>query len=373
VRPGTTHRVVVCMALTLSAGATVAAVMVATGASPDPPRPKAAVAARAAPAPRRDVRIAWVGDTMFGSATATPPDGGDVLFAGVRAALRDPDLTFGNLEGVLALRGASKCAAQPGESCFAFRGAPASAGALRRAGFDVVNVANNHAWDYGATGQAETLSALRAEQVAVAGLPGGVVVRRRNGVRVAFAGFAPYPWAAELRDLATAQALVARAAAQADVVVVAMHAGAEGSGATSTPVGREVAFGEDRGDTRAFAHAVVDAGADLVLGSGPHVVRGIERYRGRLIAYSLGNFAGWHNFGTGGVLSLSGLLDVTLDRRGRPVRGRVRSMTLAPPGVPAHDATGAAARLMDELASQDFGADGVRVAPDGRLALPGSR
>jgi hypothetical protein len=243
---------------------------------------------------------------------------------------------------------------------------------LRSAGFDVVNVANNHAWDYGATGQAETLAALQAAKVGVAGLPGEITVRTRNGIRVAFVGFAPYPWAAPLLDIPAAQALVRAAARRADVVIAAMHAGAEGSGQTTTPLGREIAYGEDRGETRAFAHAAIDAGADLVVGSGPHVVRGIERYRGRVIAYSLGNFAGWHNFGTGGVLSLTGVLDVTLDRSGRPVRGRLASMTIVPPGVPVPDPAGATARLVDELSVRDFGAGAVRVGADGRLGLSAS-
>jgi hypothetical protein len=361
------------MALGLSVGATAVAVVVATGASAEP-KGDPTLRSVAGPAPKRAapparVRIAWVGDTMFGHGGAVPPDGGDALFAGARDELRGADLTFGNLEGVLATGGASKCGVQASEHCYAFRASPEHAGALRRAGFDVVNVANNHAWDYGASGQAETLAALAAAKVGVAGLPGAITVRTRNGIRVAFVGFAPYPWAAPLLDIPAAQALVRAAAARADVVVAAMHAGAEGSGQTSTPLGRETAFGEDRGETRAFAHAAIDAGADLVVGSGPHVVRGIERYRGRVIAYSLGNFAGWHNFGAGGVLSLTGVLDVTLDRSGRPVRGSLASMTIAPPGVPVADPSGATGRLVDELSVRDFGAGAVRVAADGRLRL----
>ena len=112
-----------------------------------------------------------------------------------------------------------------------------------------------------------------------------------------------------------------KAAAQADIVVVAMHAGAEGSGATHVPHGTETFLGENRGDSRRFSHAVIDAGADLVVGSGPHVIRGLERYHGRLIAYSLGNFAGYKNFGTGGTLSLSAILRVELRGDGAFVGG----------------------------------------------------
>ena len=130
------------------------------------------------------------------------------------------------------------------------------------------------------------------------------------------------------------RARVARAAARADVVVVAMHAGAEGADKTHVPDGNETAFGESRGDSRAFAHAAIDAGADLVVGSGPHVVRGVERYRGRLVAYSLGNFAGWNNFGMGGALSESGILRVTLTARGATSSAHWIPIRLTGPGTP---------------------------------------
>jgi hypothetical protein len=377
-RQSTIRRLEACCALTRAVAATAAAIIVATGASaadPAAPQERPVPSAAHAAAPERAagrVRIAWVGDTMLGHAGAAPvPADGDALFAGVRDELRAPDLTFGNLEGVLAAGGASKCGAAPAEGCYAFRADPGTAVSLAHAGFDIVNLANNHAWDYGATGQAETLAALGAHDVAHTGRPGQVTVVHRNGTSVAFVGFAPYPWAASILDVTAAAGLVRAAGRSTDVVVVALHAGAEGAGQTHTPAGREFAFGEDRGDTRAFAHAVVAAGADLVVGSGPHVLRGIERYRGRLIAYSLGNFAGWHNFATGGLLSLSGLLEVTLDRSGRTVGGRLRSLAIAPPGLPAPDPAQAAGRLVEQLSAQDFGADGVTLDADGRIA-PGA-
>ncbi len=77
--------------------------------------------------------------------------------------------------------------------------------------------------------------------------------------------------------------------------MVIIHAGAEGATEDHVPYGTEYVYGEVRGDSRAFAHAVIDAGASIVLGSGPHVIRGVQRYRGRMIAYSLGDFACWNN------------------------------------------------------------------------------
>ena len=236
-----------------------------------------------------------------------------------------------------------------------------------RAGIDVMNVANNHAFDYGASGQAQTVAALDDAGLRHSGRPGQVTVVRKRGVSIAMVGFAPYPWAPQLGDLAAARELVQQADRRADVVVVLMHAGGEGTGATHTPTGREVAFGEDRGPTREFAHTVVDAGADAVLGSGPHVIRGVERYRGKPIAYSLGDFLGYHTFGLAGALNESAILRVKLSAGGRFRGGRWSSVTLAPPGVPVPDPAARSARRMAELSEQDFGENRYRIGGDGRL------
>jgi hypothetical protein len=313
------------------------------------------VAARALAPPRGPVTVAWVGDITPGSALGVPPGDGRVQFAAVRRRLRAADLAFGNLEGTYSVGGTSKCGVAPRSGCFAFQAPPAHAPALRRAGFDAVNLANNHAFDYGVTGQAQTVAALHRAGVAATGRPGQIVLLRRNGLRIALLGFAAYPWASSLTDLAGVRALVARAGRTADVVVVAMHAGAEGAGQTHVPKGAERAFGEDRGNSRAFAHAAIDAGADLVVGSGPHVIRGVERYRNRLIAYSLGNFAGWNNFGLGGPLSESAILRVKLSASGAPVSAHWTPVRLIGPGIPEIDHDGTSKALVKQLSKQDFG------------------
>lgn len=312
-------------------------------------------AAAAALPPGRPVTIAWGGDTTLGSSYGLPPGAGFGVLAGVAPLLGAADLSAVNNEGTFATSGASKCGGGAAD-CFAFRAPPQNAGALRRAGVDVVNLANNHAFDFGATGLAQTRAALSAHGVAATGAPGQITVLPVPGARVAFAGFSAYPWAASITDLAGVRALIRRASTRANVVVAFMHAGAEGADRTHVPLGGESAFGEQRGDTRAFAHAAIDAGADLVLGSGPHVVRGLELYRGRLIAYSLGNLAGYHNFATGGNLSLSGILRTTLDDDGRFLTGRLASLRLDATDVPHVDPGGATARLMSGLSREDFGA-----------------
>jgi hypothetical protein len=316
---------------------------------------------------RRGLTVAWVGDMTLGSRYGRPSDAGDGLFGAVRATLLRPDLTLGNLEGTLGTRGSAKCGVAVA-NCFAFQAAPETAGALRRAGFDGVNLANNHANDYGSAGLQDTVAALARAGVAPTGMPDYVRLFDRAGATLAVVGFASYRWSSPLTDLRAAAALVRDAGRRADLVLVLFHGGAEGSDRTATPHGTEYAFGENRGDLRAFARTVIDAGADLVLGSGPHVLRGLERYRGRLVAYSLGNFVGVRNFGTQGALGLSGILEVRLGSDGAFRGGRLHSVRLVDGGTPVPDRSDAAAELVSTLSRRDFGAAAVTVRADGALA-----
>jgi hypothetical protein len=201
--------------------------------------------------------------------------------------------------------------------------------------------------------------ALHRAGIAQCGQPGLITITIVKGLQVAFLGFAPYSNTASLLDLPAARSQIRTAASLADIVVVAIHAGAEGAGALHVTGHEEHDVGEDRGNPERFAHMAVNAGADLVLGSGPHVLRGMEIYRRRLIAYSLGNFAGFHNFNTSGVLSLSAILHVRLDAHGRFRSQRVTSVRLAGPGRPVPDGSHSAAHLIDRLSRADFG----RVVP----------
>ena len=117
-----------------------------------------------------------------------------------------------------------------------------------------------------------------------------------------------------------------------------------------------------------FAHAVVDAGADLVVGHGPHVLRGMEWYRNRLIAYSLGNFAGYKVFSLGGPLSTSGILRVTLRGDGKFETGRLVPTHLVGAGLPALDPAEEAHGVVRSLSRDDFGARAVKISPDGILS-----
>jgi poly-gamma-glutamate capsule biosynthesis protein CapA/YwtB (metallophosphatase superfamily) len=335
---------------------------------------EATVAADEQPAsqapPDATVSFAAVGDIVMGTTTyGLPPDGGRTFFDSVDEELRG-DVVLGNLEGTLSTGGGSKCG--PGSTdCFAFQMPPSYAKWLERAGFTVLNLANNHAYDYGASGFSQTKRALRRAGLRITGPRGMITVVEAGPVRVALVGFASYAWANDLTDVAAARRLVRKAAARADLVVVTFHGGAEGSSRQHVEPGTEYFLGENRGDVMRFSHAVVGAGADLVVGHGPHVLRGMEWYKGRLIAYSLGNFGGYEVFSLGGPLGVSGVLQVTLRGDGSWVRGALVPTVLVGAGVPAMDPAEQAHGLVRELSREDFGRRAVRLSRTGVLSPPG--
>jgi hypothetical protein len=316
--------------------------------------------------PGQALTVVWGGDVTLGSSYGQPPDQARGMLAGVAATMRKADLTTVNLEGTLGSGGSSKCP-KPTPNCFAFQAPAGNTAGLRVAGVDAVNLANNHAFDFGAIGMGQTILALRRAKIAYTGRPGEIRYLTIGRSRVALLGFSSYNWTSSIRDLAAVRRLVAEASGRANQVIVFLHGGAEGAGQAHVPFGEEQAFGEPRGNLRAFAHTAVDAGADLVLGSGPHVVRGIERYKGRAIAYSLGNLAGYRNFSRGGVLSLSGLLRVEITGRGALTGGRLVPLKLIGPGLPAIDPRHAAVRLVAGVSRTDFGSRAARLSPSGRI------
>jgi len=335
-----------------------------------------ATAGPAAPQePPPEITLALVGDLMLGSTfpeeSGLPPDDAREQLAEAAPVIAAADLAFGNLEGPMLEGGTSaKCAhAKPGR-CYAFRMPTRYAARLREAGFDAVSLANNHAGDFGAEGRASTRRALDAAGIAHSGEPGDVARLEARGRRVTLVAFATSDATNDLRDVEAARALVSALAREADLVVVSFHGGAEGAAAQHVPQGPEEFYGEARGDLRSFARAMVDAGAALVFGHGPHVVRGMELHRGRLIAYSLGNFATYGAFNLAGPNALAPVLEVRLGADGSFRGGRVHAFRQEKPGGPRRDPAGAVIARLRDLSREDFGPTAVRVLDDGTIPPP---
>ena len=321
------------------------------------------------------IRIKAVGDIMLGTdypEDRLPPDNGEAQLAAVKDLLKDADVTFGNLEGALADGLPPTKVCNDKASCYLFRTPTRFAETLKAAGFDVMSLANNHARDFGEEGRDSSKKALREAWIGQSGRdtsearPEGDILKWNTAGRsIALIAFAPNPGNHALLDIAGAVAKVRTLADERDLVIVSFHGGGEGADRTRVVKGMEEFRGEQRGDLVAFSHAVIDAGADLVIGHGPHVPRALELYKGRLIAYSLGNFATWYGISINGTAGLAPVLAVTLDEEGKLVEGHIHSNTQDRRNGVQPDPERRAYKLMRKLSMQDFPAGGLQFESDG--------
>lgn len=316
------------------------------------------------------ISIAAVGDMMIGTdypKNHLPDDDGQRFLADVAPVLRKADIAFGNLEGVLMDGGEPAKQCKNLNACYLFRSPPRYAAHYRDAGFDVLGLANNHARDFGEEGRDASKAALAAYGILASGRERTYSVVRHGDLSVVFINYAVTRNSNMLLDYDAAFDLIAILDQVYDIVVVTFHGGAEGTDATNIPFAEEEYYGEPRGDVVYFARGVVDAGADLVIGHGPHVVRGMERYRDRLIAYSLGNFATYYGISVAGIKGIAPILVATLDQDGRFVEGEIISTRQLRPAGPSIDPEGRALKMIRGLSSEDFGNPGLTFHPDGRV------
>lgn len=338
-------------------------------------------------APAAEFRLIAVGDVMPGtefpdSGYLDPRLSGDagpeeVLGRDLVDLLRSGDVVFGNMEGVLWDEDVppSKSCRDP-KLCYVFRGPERYAGLLAEAGFTIMALANNHSGDWGPEGREATMAALARHDIAYAGLDVShartATLTLDSGVTVGVAAFAPNRGTMNLNDLDAALRTVRSLAADNDVILVSFHGGAEGSKYTALPKEEETFHGENRGDVYAFAHAVVNAGADVVIGHGPHVPRAIEVYENRFIAYSLGNFWTYGRFNLQGPNGLAPVVDLVLAPDGSLRSARIRSARQAGRGGPTLDPADGALALISELTAADLQDAGLTFEPDGTVRWPGS-
>jgi hypothetical protein len=334
--------------------------------APEPP----AVQAKRIPRPELRISLAVVGDMMLGTdypENRLPDDDAAGFLAAVAPILRSADLTIGNLEGVLLDGGEPRKVCSTASACFLFRSPSRYARHFVDAGFDVLSLANNHARDFGEEGRTATMRVLEAAGIAHSGREGDFASLVVNDLKVAVLAFAVTQKSNLLHDYELAAEIVLQHAVTHDIVVVSFHGGAEGNDVTRLPFGEEEYYNEPRGDVVRFARTMVDAGADLVFGHGPHVVRAMERYQDRLIAYSLGNFATYYGISVDGLNGIAPILVATLDGEGRFLEGRLHSTVQIRPAGPQPDSSAAALRLIRDLSVQDFGTPGIAFEDDGRI------
>ncbi|MCH8301396.1 MAG: CapA family protein [Proteobacteria bacterium] len=257
-------------------------------------------------------------------------------------------------------------------ACYLFRSPTRYVNHFVNAGFDVLSLANNHARDFGEEGRLASMKTLAAAGIHHSGLEGDFASFTVNELDIALLAFAVTRNSNMMLDYNLAAKIVADHARHHDIVVVSFHGGAEGQNVTRLPFAEEEYFGEPRGDVVRFARMMVDAGADLVVGHGPHVVRAMERYKNRLIAYSLGNFATYYGISVEGIKGIAPVLVATLDGEGNFVEGKIYSTIQLRPDGPSIDEENGALNLIRSLSIRDFTTPGIVFNPDGSL-LPAPR
>jgi hypothetical protein len=315
------------------------------------------------------ISIIGTGDIMLGSNYPSdaklPVNDGKGLLREVKEILVDADVTFGNLEGCFLDKGGQVKNCKSG--CYFFRMPDRYAGHLVEAGYDVMSIANNHAGDFGAPGRENTRKVLKEAGIYYAGQRETCETARfeKDGVKYGFVAFAPNTGTVSIKDIPYAQKLVSELDRDCDLVIVSFHGGAEGKAHNRVPKKTETFYGENRGDVYAFSHAVIEAGADIVFGHGPHVVRAAELYKDRFIIYSLGNFCTAGDFSISGISGYAPIVKVYTDKTGKFVKGQIYSAIQKDKTGPVMDGNHVVAKEIKRLTGLDFPTTGIIISDEG--------
>lgn len=321
---------------------------------------------------KKVLTIALTGDIMMGTTypeNALPANDGKGLFKDVRSILQNADIAVGNLEGTLCDTGTTTKAKKAFN--YAFRTPLRFAPRLSEAGYDFLSMANNHSFDFGLPGVRSTEQALRAEGIIFAGLKGRgeSAILERQGLRIGFCAFGHNSYTLRHQDLQTVKSILDSLRKCTDLIVVSFHGGAEGKDKSHLPLGKEMFLKEDRGSLRDFARFCIDNGADVVYGHGPHVVRCVEVYKGRFIAYSLGNFCTPYGISITGISGYAPVIVVKVNADGEFTEGQIYSFVQKRGQGPCTDRGNLAVRQIQALTTADIATPCITITKDGKIAL----
>jgi len=322
-----------------------------------------------------------VGDMMLGTdfpkKEYLPPNNDPLPYvADAIPYLKDADVTFGNLEGSFLDDGPVVKSCKDTTKCYAFKMPEAYAGVFKEMGFDFLNLANNHIRDFGEKGLQTTRTLLNKMNMKWAGLLDKPVdTLHVNGIVVGLAAFSPNTGTVDINDLPNAIAIVKELKSRCDIVMVSFHGGAEGASHQNITRQSEIFYGENRSNVYEFAHAMIDAGADVIFGHGPHVTRAIEVYKNRFIAYSLGNFASYSRFNLDGPNALAPIVKVYTNSKGEFIKGKIIPFKQVKNVALMYDESKSVIYKIKDLTYMDFPElrDRLIIEPDGNFSMPFER
>ena len=304
------------------------------------------------------INLIAVGDIMMGTnfpnKSYLPNNDGADIFNNVVSFLNKGDITFGNLEGVIGNGGVPKSCNNP-KYCYTFRMPEHYISHIKNAGFDLLSIANNHANDFGLDGRKKTASVLKTAGINFAGsLEKPYVIFTKKNIKYGFLSAAPNSGCFNMKNYSKAVEYINLLDSLCDIVIVSFHAGAEGYKATHTPKTDEIYLGYNRGNVYKFSHMCIDAGADILLGHGPHVTRAVELYKNRFITYSMGNFCTYARFNLKGPSGVSPILDLKVNNKGEFISAKVIPIKQLGEGIPVYDSLKLAWKYIVELSKEDF-------------------
>jgi poly-gamma-glutamate capsule biosynthesis protein CapA/YwtB (metallophosphatase superfamily) len=322
----------------------------------------------------KEITLTAVGDIMMGTSFPSknylPPKNVNP-FKGVLTELQDTDILFGNHEGSITDTGRNAKHCKDPSKCYSFKSPTRLASYLKQAGFDLMSIANNHIADFGSLGIKNTMKALKEQGIAYAGVyskPSAIF--EKDGVKYGFCAFAPNIHTTKLTNIPKAVAIVKKLKqAGVDIIIVSFHGGAEGSKHTHVTRKTEKFYGENRGNVYKFAHAMIDAGADVLLGHGPHVARAVEVYKDRFIIYSMGNFCTYGRFSLSGTKGFAPIIKITMDKNGTFIKGKIVSAKQKSRVYPYLDPKKAAFKEIKKLTRVDFPKSKLIFNDDGSFYL----
>jgi len=324
------------------------------------------------------VTIIGVGDIMMGtnfpSANYLPPNDGRDLLKDVVPVLQDADVTFGNLEGVILDKGGIQKHCSNPDVCYLFRTPEKYIHHLLTAGFDVMSMANNHAGDFGNPGRENTMRVLKEAGLHFAGLLSTPYTTfEEKGVKYGFVAFSPNTGTVSINDVPNARKIVAHLDSISDIVIVSFHGGAEGKKHQHVTRKNEYFYGENRGNVYKFAHALIDEGADVIFGHGPHVTRALEVYKNRFIIYSLGNFCTYARFNLSGENGVAPIMKVYTDKKGAFHKADIIPIYQPGEGGPRLDPYKRAIETLQRLTTKDFPELNIIISDNGEVIMPGNK
>lgn len=324
----------------------------------------------------KTISILSVGDIMLGSNFPSPyylPPKNDAasLINPVKDILQDADITIGNLEGCFSDTAPLVKRCKDTTKCYAFRMPEIYGGFLKDVGFDILTIANNHSGDFGDLGRETTVKILDSLQIKHAGwIKYPTSIYEFDSLQIGIAAFAPNTGTVSIIDTVGAKKIVANLNKKCDLVIVTFHGGAEGSKHQHVTKETEEFYGENRGNVYLFARAVINAGADLVFGHGPHVARAIDIYKDRFIAYSLGNFCTYGRFNLRGPNGLAPIVKLNVDLSGKFIDGKIISAE-QPGGIGVGvipDEANKAALKVKELTELDLPETKLKIDTEGNIS-----